>query len=51
MIDERPIKPDRKYLEEYVEKMSKPEQKNYLKRNSQPVLPCYLHKEKKEEGK
>jgi hypothetical protein len=49
MLDERPIQPDRKYLEEYIEKLSKIEQKHFLKRQSHPVLPCYQHSRSNEE--
>lgn len=43
MIDERPIKPDKKYLEEYIEKMSHIEKKEYLKKRTSEKLPCYAH--------
>ena len=44
MIDERPIKPDQKYLEQYLERISKVEKKEFLKKQEQPVLPCYAQK-------
>lgn len=48
MIDERPIRPDKKYLDEYIERMSKPEKKDYLRKKPQTVLPCFSHRQRKE---
>ena len=41
IVDERPINPDKKYLEEYLESLKKVEIKPFLKKKSQEVLPCY----------
>lgn len=47
MIDDRPIKPDKKYLEEYIERISRVEIKPYLKKKDQPLLPCQQHNQQR----
>lgn len=42
---DRPIKPDQKYLEEYLQKINKVEVKPFLKKHSHKQLPCNVLKE------
>lgn len=42
---DRPIKPDQKYLEEYLQKINKVEIKPFLKKHSHNQLPCNAYKQ------
>ncbi len=42
---DRPIKPDQKYLEEYLRRINKVEVKPFLKKHSHQQLPCNAYKE------
>jgi hypothetical protein len=42
---DRPIKPDQKYVEEYLQRINKVQVKPFLKKHSHHQLPCNAHKE------
>lgn len=48
---DRPIKPDQKYLEEYLQRINKVETRPFLKKGQKSVLPCYLNNKVKVETK
>ena len=40
---DRPIKPDQKYLEEYLQRINKVEIRPFLKKGGKDVLPCHIN--------